>query len=300
MSLDQLQVVDLEMVGESFTRLSSCEAISYEATLLTSVGHEVPVQVYAREVSIDGVSHLQWILRDITERKNLDQLRNDLISMIYHDLRSPLGNVVSTLDVLEAMLPLESDPTLKSLLNVAIRSTERIQRLTNSLLDMRRLEAGQPVGNRQHVDPSTLAHEAVEAVSLLAENKNQEIVISIPADLPPVWIDADMIRRVLINLLENAAKYTPAGSKIYMDAQPIQNGVQMCVQDTGQGIPPSEHERIFDKFSRLHTEGEPRGLGLGLAYCRLAVEGHGGHIWIENIPESGACFKFTLPTTQDS
>jgi signal transduction histidine kinase len=88
---------------------------------------------------------LQWIIQDITERKDLDRLREDLISMVYHDLRSPLGNIVSSLDLVIAMLPGELDPTIKSLFQIAMRSTERIQRLTNSLLDISRLESNQPV-----------------------------------------------------------------------------------------------------------------------------------------------------------
>jgi NtrC-family two-component system sensor histidine kinase KinB len=295
--LGRFQFVNANEVGERFETLRSGETISYETTLKAEGGREVPVQVYARRVYIDGISHLQWILRDITERKNLDNLRNDLISMIYHDLRSPLANVVSSLDVLEAMIPNESDPAIKSLLDIAIRATERIQRLTDSLLDIRRLEAGQPIGNLQLTLPCTLAGEAVETVLPIVENKNQEISMLVPEDVPGVWVDADMLRRVLTNLLENAVKYSPTGSKIYVGARQEGDKVMMWVQDTGPGIPPDERERIFDKFTRLHGSGGPKGLGLGLAFCRLAVEAHGGQIWVEDGPELGACFKFTLPTT---
>jgi len=297
--IDRFQFIDHTEVGERFEKLRSGDTICYETNLKTDGGREIPIQVYARNVYIDGVSNLQWILRDITERKNLDTLRNDLISMIYHDLRSPLANVVSSLDVLEAMIPNESDPAVKSLLDIAVRSTERIERLTNSLLDLRRLEAGQPIGNLQLVYPCKLAEEAVETVLPIVENKNQEISVLVPKDLPGVWVDADMLRRVLTNLLENAVKYTPTGSKIYLGARLEDEMVLMWVQDTGPGIPPEEHERIFDKFTRLHGRGGPKGLGLGLAFCRLAVEAHGGKIWVEDGPETGACFKFTLPTTFD-
>jgi NtrC-family two-component system sensor histidine kinase KinB len=295
MRINNLHVVDQDIVGTQFKNLSSGRACSYETNLVTPSGHEIPVQVHARQVFIDGVSHLQWILRDITERNNLDSLRNDLISMIYHDLRSPLANVVSSLDVMAAMLPSEIDPSFKSLLEIAIRSTERIQRLTNSLLDIRRLEAGQEIGDRQLITPFALAKEAIEAVNPIAKNKSQEISVDIPPELPEVSVDTDMIRRVLINLLENAVKYTPQGSKIYISAQESGNWMQFCVQDNGPGIPPAEHERVFDKFARLQTKNGPKGLGLGLAYCRLAVESHNGKIWVENVPDSGARFKFVLP-----
>jgi len=294
--IKRFHFIDRGQVGDKFEKLGSGETICYETNLKTEGGREVPIQVYARSVLIEGIPRLQWILRDITERKNLDNLRNDLISMIYHDLRSPLANVVSSLDVLEAMAPKEFDPAIKSLLDIAIRSTERIQRLTNSLLDLRRLEAGQPIGNLQMVSPRDLAGEAVETVMPIVENRSQEVSMLIPEDLPAVWVDADMLRRVLTNLLENAVKYSPAGSKIYVGAIPEGGKVVMWVQDTGPGIPPDERDRIFDKFTRLHGRGGPKGLGLGLAFCRLAVEAHGGRIWVEDGPESGACFKFTLPT----
>ncbi len=292
------QVVARDKVGQKFELLSDGRTISYETVLSVEGGREVPVQVYARTVLIEGVTHLQWMLRDITERKHLDNLRNDLISMIYHDLRSPLANVVSSLDVLEAMATKEPDPTQKSLLEIAIRSTDRIQRLTNSLLDIRQLEAGQPITTRQAVSPGALASEAVEIIMPIVENKKQEIKIFIPADLPDVWADADMIRRVLTNLLENAVKYTPAGSTMTIGASLEDEYVLMWVQDTGPGIPPSDRERIFDKFTRLHGKGGPKGLGLGLAFCRLAIEAHEGRIWVDEAPSPGACFKFTLPVFQ--
>jgi PAS domain S-box-containing protein len=295
MLVDQLHQPDYEKVGDRLLKISAGNPISYESILRTQSGRVVPVQVYVREVNIEGISHLQWILRDLTERKNLDTLRDDLISMIYHDLRSPLANVVSSLDVLDSMLPTEGEAAFRSLLNIAVRSTERIQRLTNSLLDINRLEAGQAVGNRQSVSPSALASEAAEAILPIAQNKSQELTQNVSPDLPLVLVDADMIKRVLINLLENAVKYTPQGSKVSIGGQGKGAWVLMWVQDSGPGIPPADRERIFDKYTRLHAKEGPRGLGLGLAFCRLAVEGHGGRIWVESNPGEGSRFCFTLP-----
>lgn len=297
--IDHFQIVDQAELGEKFEKLASGETTSYETCLKAEGGREVPIQVYVRNVFIDGISNLQWILRDVTERKNLDNLRNDLISMIYHDLRSPLSNIVSSLDVIQALMPQDSDPAVEPLLDIAIRATERIERLTNSLLDIRRLEAGQSIANRELVSPTSITNEAVKNVLPIVENKNQEITLLIEENLPRVWVDTDMIGRVLTNLLENAVKHTPAGSTIYLGARLEGNQVIMWVQDNGPGIPPDERERIFDKFSRLHGRGGPKGLGLGLAFCRLAVEAHGGQIWVDDGPEGGSNFKFTLPTQMD-
>ncbi len=300
MRIGQLLRLDESKLEANFEDLSYSRTISYESTLQTQTGREIPIQLNVREVDIDGVPHLKWIFRDITERKNLETLRNDLISMIYHDLRSPLANVVSSLDVVASLFSQEDDPAIKSLLEIAIRSTERIQRLTNSLLDINRLEAGQPIVNLQPTDPLVLVGDAVETVAPIAKNKDQKLELNLPAQMSPVLVDGDMIRRVLSNLLENAVKFAPAGGKISVGAQQEGKWIQMWVKDNGPGIPASEHARIFDKYARLNAKEGPKGFGLGLAYCRLAVEGHHGRIWVDSSPGKGSCFSFTLPITADS
>jgi len=297
--IKKLHDIDYQSIGKGFKNLSSGKTISYESTLITQDDCKIPVQVYVREVEIEKESHLQWILRDITERKELDSLREDLISMIYHDLRSPLANVVSSLDVLASMLPLDSDPGFISLLNIAVRSTERIQRLTDSLLDMNRLEAGQPIGNRQQISPTALANEAVESILPIAQNKNQEVILKIPHDLPLISVDADMIKRVITNLLENAIKFSPSEGKIFVGAQVEGDSVQIWVQDDGPGIPKDRRDNIFKKFTRLQSSGGPKGFGLGLAFCRLAIEGHDGKIWIDDQQRTGTRFIFSLPISSD-
>ena len=294
MSILQIHRIDQDLVGEDFTQLRSGKTVSYESRLCTAGGHEVPMIVYVREIQLDNISHLQWILRDITEQKKLDTLRDDLISMIYHDLRSPLANVVSSLSLLETMLPLD-DPALKSLLEISMRSTERIRRMTDSLLDMSVMEAGQPVGTPKVTNILVLVYEAVEAMESLLHNKSQIISYKIPDRLPSVLADQDMIRRVITNLLENASKYSPQGSRIEIGARQEADEILVWVEDNGPGIPSSEHERIFDKFTRLKTENAPKGLGLGLAYCRLAIQVHGGNIWVEGEVGIGSRFIFTLP-----
>jgi PAS domain S-box-containing protein len=301
MNIRDLQVVDAFSLGEDFCEVTKGDTITYERSLFAN-GQSVPVQVYVRKVLFEDDLYLQWILRDITERKNFDDLRNDLLSMIYHDLRSPLANVVSSLDVLESMLPLDEDPALRSLLSIAIRSSERISRLTNSLLDIRRLETGQPIVNQQLASPTELILDALEAVRMIAEGKNQQLVSEIQTDLPNLWVDADMIRRVLINLVENAVKYTPSGSQIHVGAHQSSEShlVELWVRDNGPGIPAVDRERIFDKYARLQSKDGPKGFGLGLAFCRLAVEKHGGRIWVDSENQVGSTFHFLLPVALEN
>jgi NtrC-family two-component system sensor histidine kinase KinB len=277
-----------------FSNLHGGKTLSYESNLCTASGHEVPIQVYVREIKTDELSGLQWILRDITEQKKLDTLKDDLTSMIYHDLKSPLANVVSSLDLLETMLP-PGDTSMKSLLAISMRSSERIQRMIDSLLDLSILEAGQPIGKRAPVNVSNLVYESVEAIVSTINNKNQSISYKVDENLPRVLADQDMIRRVVTNLVENASKYSSPNTNIEIGAGQKDGQVMIWVQDHGPGIPASEQERIFDKFTRLKTENMPKGLGLGLAYCRLAVLAHGGRIWAESELGVGSRFIFTLP-----
>jgi two-component system, NtrC family, sensor histidine kinase KinB len=293
---DQLHIPNLEKLGERYTRLEGSQTISYESSLSALTGDAIPVEVHVRQAEFEGRTFLQWIFRDISERKKLDALREDLLSMIYHDLRSPLANVVTSLYAVSALLPTQEDDTLASLLSIAHRSTKRVERLTSSLLDISRLEAGQSLGKRELFDPAQAIKDAVETVLPVSLAKNQKILTELPDAPPQVSGDADMIRRVLTNLLENAVKFTPPEGTIQTGAKNLGDKIEFYVQDDGPGIPTSDRERIFDKFSRLTAKDSPKGLGLGLTFCRLAVEAHGGRIWVDSENGSGSRFVFTLPS----
>lgn len=294
MSVHHLHEADWKALGENLSKLRSGETVSYESTLHAQGGGEVAVQVYVHGIQVDDLEQLQWIIRDVTERRNLDNLREDLASMIYHDLRSPLANVVSGLDVLEMMLPADEDPTIRSVLDIAMRSTERVQRLATSLLDTSRMEAGQSIGKPEPNIVSDLVGEAIEAVQPAAKAKELKVEATLARALPQVLVDGDMIKRVIINLLENAVKYSKQGMTVTVGAKRDGEWVEFWVQDKGRGIPKAEQENIFEKFSRMQRK-DTKGLGLGLAYCKLAVEGHGGRIWVKSTRGKGARFSFTLP-----
>jgi signal transduction histidine kinase len=242
---------------------------------------------------------LQWLMRDISERKDLDSLREELTSMIYHDLRSPLANIITSLDVLSTMFPGPENETIQSVATIARRSTDRIQRLVSSLLDINRLEAGQTIVSQQAVKPAVLAEEAIDAVRPMVESRHQVLTAHLSVNLSPVWVDVDMIHRVLINLMENASKFTAPEGKIELGCKQEGEWVQFWVQDNGSGIPFSEQEHIFDKYTRLNGQDNASGLGVGLAFCRLAVNGHGGKIWVESEVGKGSRFILTLPVAKE-
>ena len=294
MSVPQLHQVNWNTVGMEFERLRDQDSVSYESVLHKADADKVPVVVYARRVEFEDADSIQWTLHDITERKELDALREDLTSMIYHDLRSPLGNIVSSLGLLGGIV--SGDEAAQSVLKVAAHSTNRIQRLIDSLLDINRLESGQSIAEQSEAHADELIRTAVMDVAPSSMGRHQTIDINLEEQLPGIWVDPDMIRRVLINLLENAIKYSKAGTHIEIGAKRDGEDVRFWVQDQGPGVPLADQKHIFDKFARLKAGSHrPTGLGIGLAFCRTAVQAHGGTIWIESEEGKGSRFLFTLP-----
>jgi PAS domain S-box-containing protein len=296
LSISEIHDIDWENVGEDFSNLQNVASCSYESNLKTKNSEDIPIHVNVHQIQIANINRLQWILRDISERKKLDQLREDLTSMIFHDLRSPLSNVISSLDVIQASLPRAKDQDIQDLFDIANRSTVRIQRLTKSLLDINKLESGRPITNLEEVKPEELIHYAKQALITQSDAKKQTVSLSIPPDLPQIHADRDMLERVLINLFQNAIKFTPSQGHIEFGVETEDQSIRFWVQDSGPGVDPEYIDRIFDKYTRIHPDERIKGLGLGLAFCRLAVEGHKGRIWVENLPAGGAKFTFTIPS----
>lgn len=295
MLIESLHDVTLGDKTVDIERLKAGDTMSYEAVLKTNTGRKIPIQVQVRRVVFEETESLQWLMHDISARKDLDAFRDDMLAMIYHDLRSPLANIVSSLDLMTSLGNRQDKESIQAVVKIAHRSTDRIQRLVSSLLDINRLELGQAIVSQQSVEPAVLAEDALEAVQPMVESRHQTLSLQLAEKLAPVWVDPDMIRRVLINLMENASKFTPPGGAIELGASRDGEWLQMWVQDNGPGIPWADQERIFDKYIRLKDAGSPNGLGVGLAFCRLAVQGHGGEIHVESGGVQGSRFVLTLP-----
>ena len=254
------------------------------------------VEVRARRLTPGREGTWQWIYHDVSSRVELQQMRDDLIAMLLHDLQSPLGNVISTIELLRMRAEsAEPDETLLSLLDIAARSSGQLQRLIASLMDINRLEAGQPVGQRVTIPLADLVREAYEIEEPSFTRRGVVLHTRLSDDLPPLSVEPNMISRVLLNLFDNALKYSADGETVVVQAYAIGDGMlHVTVADRGAGIPREFREVIFDKFQRIKSETS-KGLGLGLAFCRLAVEAHGGRIWVDDTPGGGARFNLTLP-----
>lgn len=221
-----------------------------------------------------------------------ERLRNSLLAALSHDLRTPLAALVGLADVLQRQG--ETLPAATRELATAIRdSAMNMSALVNNMLDMARLQSGQ-VKLRLEWQPleEVVGSALRETARLLADH---HIEIAMPSDLPFARFDAALVERVLVNLLENAAKYTPRGATVRIAAEVAGNALTVTVSDDGPGVPAGQEEAIFEQFVRGEKESATPGVGLGLAICRAIVTAHRGHIVAANPPGGGARFTFTLP-----
>jgi signal transduction histidine kinase len=227
------------------------------------------------------------------ELRNFQELKENLTHFIVHDMRSPLTAILGTLELTmaQANLPASVQDDLKKAWDCARRLTE----MTMTLLDVSRMEAGKMLLNVAAHDLFDLACSAADSVSILARKKDVRVIVG---GSPIVSrCDAGLIRRVIVNLLDNAIKFSPGSEPVELNVTSDQDSALVSVSDNGPGIAPEYHSRVFDKFFQM--EARDRGLlpspGLGLALCKLAVEAHDGRIGIESEPGRGSRFWFALP-----
>jgi len=286
---------DYSRLGAGFSNLKHMDSIVYESELLPHPANGLPIEVKVAQVIIGKQSYLQWVFRDISERKHLAAMQEDLMTMVYHDIRSPLSNVVSSLDVLTRQLRDNQETSVKTMLSVAHRSAERIMRLVNTLLDIRKIEEGQSILHSDYDSPAQIVSDALDICQPIATSKRIAFESDVPGNLPDIPVDRDMIRRVVINLLENAIKFSPSNKKVIIQVRQRPGVILFCIEDQGPGIPEEQLEIVFNKFTRLKTASTTQGFGLGLAFCKLAVEAHGGEIGGESQVGKGTRFSFTIP-----
>ncbi|HEX7973845.1 MAG TPA: GAF domain-containing protein, partial [Anaerolineales bacterium] len=244
------------------------------------------------------------VLRDVSEEHQIAQTREIITDTLVHDLRSPLSAVMSALDVIEEGDPQEpgAKPVTEQAINIARRSSQRILGMIESLLDISRMQSGSMELNLTTVDLGALTTATLADYIPQANEFGILLRNEIPANLPPVCADLSKLTRVLINLLDNALKFTPSGGQVVFSAETSMAAdmLSLKVSDSGPGVPQDFREKIFERFTQVPGQrGRRRGSGLGLTFCRLAVEAHGGQIWVEPRPGGGSIFVVTLPVAKD-
>ncbi len=259
----------------------------------------------ARRTSSRTETHLVRQVSELQSEKQLllelEQLRQDTIDLIVHDLRHPISSLFGAIKILEMVLPEDVLEANQQLLNIANSNCDHLQLMVDSLLDVTQLEADDAQLKLGPTDLPYLIKDAIGRASIITDMENITVKFA-PADaLPSITADQEKISRVVGNLLNNAIKYTPSGGQVTITTESQDDYVVVSVIDTGPGIPPEDRERIFDRFIQLSGNlSRVSGFGLGLAFCRLAVETHGGRIWVEpGDNEIGSRFIFTLPLSTD-
>jgi signal transduction histidine kinase len=247
-------------------------------------------------------SRARELERAYADLRQAESLRDDLTNMIVHDLRNPLTAITANLDLISktANNP-EYAGAAQRFLGGARAAGQRMTSMIEDLLNVSKFEAGELRPALAPVYFPTLLVEKADGYRTQAEKENKSITLHAPPDLPTVLADGELIGRVIDNLVSNAFKYTERGGHIEILVERQNPSLIVRVRDNGQGIPPEYHQRVFQKFVQVTDQnGAPlrKGTGLGLAFCRLAVEAHGGQIWVESAVGRGSTFSFALPLNQ--
>ncbi len=246
-----------------------------------------------------GLLTMSFIL-DVTQRQQIEEQREHLMRMMVHDLRSPLSSMLTSLEYLRAISVDVLVGDRQKLLDIAVNSADKMLALVNAILDVNRLKSGAMPLVRNVVDLADIASEVIDEAAVLVSDKDLTITMDIPMTLPPIDVDPSLIMRVIQNLVNNAVKFTLEGGSVHLKAWQEQEDLTrlyMSIQDTGPGISMDIRDRLFQEFVTGSQRG--RGSGLGLAFCKLALEAHGERIWVESEIGQGTTFTFTLPVAEE-
>lgn len=247
------------------------------------------------------INGLMLVFYDKTEEQELANSRESFTQMLIHDLKSPLAAVTTSLRLVQELVPKQAEhyDLIHKTTETSRRALKTVVQRVDSILDVAKMESGGSYLSREIVALDQLIEAARAEVAPLAQELEISLEIELEEALPMLDVDGDKVERLILNLMDNALKYSPAQSKIRIRAfREDERLVRLMVIDQGQGIPDEFKTRLFDRFVQLHN-GKPiarRGVGLGLAFCRLVAEAHGGRIWVEDNPGGGSAFCVLLPS----
>jgi len=252
---------------------------------------KVRALVRARQLLVD----LELAREALSQRNEELQLKKTLAQTLVHDLKNPLSAILGNLDLLE----LRADASLAQMIARSKQGARRMLKMILNLLDVEALEQGGLVPTLERVDAAEVAAATREEAEGAATQKEIRLMLDTPA---AAWIQADavLIRRVVDNLLSNAIGHAPTGSTVTLGVREREEGIEISVAHEGSGVPEKHRDRIFDKYAQLElrNSGISTNRGLGLTFCRLAVEAHGGMVWVEESEGGGALFRVLLPAAE--
>ncbi len=254
-------------------------------------------------IVVKSKDELESLARDLnkmsSQLKEIDQLKSDFLASVTHELKSPLTSLIMYVDLFLEGAAGELTEKAEKFLKIMARSSKRLSRFIDDLLDMAKIERGKMEIKKESLEILPIVSEIAELIKPQADEKDIEIAMNIPDNLPLVFVDGDRTRQIITNLLSNSIKFTPEKGKISIKIQDEKEHFQVSISDTGIGIPPEQIGKIFDKFEQVKEIRErvkgPKGTGLGLAIVKSIVEAQGGKIWVESEVDKGSTFYFTLP-----
>jgi two-component system clock-associated histidine kinase SasA len=297
------RTTDLTEATPSHQTLSSSGVSGTAGASGTSTIHKV-ISSIARSAELIQLSDEVFRLkREKEELEHQLQFKDQILGMLAHDLRNPLTATSIALETLEMGHDPEEGwssrmtPALTAqLLKHARTQTRAIDRMITDILQAARGASAELRIQPQRLDIGSLCLEVIKDLQGRFNAKSQEVEQDIPSDLPPVLADGERVRQVIVNLLDNAIKYTPVQGTISLSIlHRTTQKVQVSVCDNGPGIPEENRERIFEDHFRLERDEQKEGYGIGLSLCQRIIRAHYGQIWVESIPNQGSCFHFTLP-----
>jgi signal transduction histidine kinase len=259
-----------------------------EVEILTSLAQAVSTEIHLRMVAARLQENNMALLQS-------EQRRDEMVHMLVHDLRTPLSALFGGLQALEVLMT--PDEEQKQMLDISLRGARSLSQMINTILDINRGDSVGLTVEQTEEEASVLINKAIEQVNQLSIQKELTLTSNVQPNLPLIPVDADIVIRVLVNLIGNAIAHTLRGGKIEISAELTDDGrdVLISVSDNGVGIPKAQFERIFEKFAQVSSTRNAVSSGLGLTFCKMAVEKHNGAIWLESEEGVGTTFYLTLP-----
>jgi len=254
------------------------------------------IETYNRRLAEEVEHRTKDLERALTDLRRLDQLKDSLMSSVSHELRTPLTSILSFSELLLEQEEMEAE-TRNEFITIIHDESERLTRLINDILDTAKFRSGKVEWKKQSINLGVTIHRSISAAQGTALRKEVTIVEDVEPELPFIWADPDRIVQVLTNLISNALKFSPETASIDVKAERQDDQVLVSVSDRGEGVPPDQAERIFERFVQsgdILTE-KPSGTGLGLTISREIILAHQGEIWVKPNYPVGSIFQFTLP-----
>jgi PAS domain S-box-containing protein len=257
-------------------------------------GMIVDIEVSANYMDTKGGRFFVF-LRDITGRKKLDELKDEFIGLVSHEMRTPLTVIIGALHTILTEETRLSAEERSQLLQDAVWEAESLSHLLSNLLELSRAQSERLLLHRESINIEALVQDVVDRIR--QQSSSQKFIIDVRSKLPKIYADPVRLEHILRNLMENAVKYSPKDSQITISIKPEKESLVVAVKDQGIGISLHDQDKLFKPFERLgfSQDSTVKGIGLGLLVCKRLVEAHGGRMWVESEPGRGATFLFTLP-----